>query len=540
MSIRVWLTNLRLKGPISPQQYTGIVKKMKTKADLLALVDDYDTHVSSPHPFFLQTAAKVATTISNCPSIIPAQLIDRIPKDDSYEATRWVAALVLAKAASDTNPVAARLVFSRISQPGIIEWTNYLRAIENDDAAFQVAVRDMLSVLPCPTDDPKFASSILKKVSSSKDLGLIEHVWKWIYPQRAHQLQHDSPDNHIALLYLQYIRVMSRMGFLQNALLAWNEWQHSTLGSTEVAQYSDILRSAMIAAVATHGDAKTAEEIYSSRPPTSVTTPGTPTLDMMLVSLLTAYSHAGRPDRAVALLQEAESRGPVSVILYNTVIDACARVGDFAQAQAIIARMREKAVLPDAVTWTTILGPCRSHHNLPVAEVAFEHLLKSGNPEDQAVAFVLLADVYRAVGKSDEAKKLHDRRLGLRLYKLRGAVNVTADGQVYKFHVGAIPEEAADMAPAINAKLDEWARVLSANGVSTESIMCRHSEKLALAFAVLKGQQDIVLEKNLRICSACHQASCALTIIEGIVIRHKDQSRIHIMRDGKCSCQGRY
>ena len=77
-------------------------------------------------------------------------------------------------------------------------------------------------------------------------------------------------------------------------------------------------------------------------------------------------------------------------------------------------------------------------------------------------------------------------------------------------------------------------------GVSTTSITCQHSEILALAFAVVSGQKDITLQKNLRICSICHNASVTLTKIENIAIRHVDQSRVHVMSDGVCSCGGRY
>ena len=75
---------------------------------------------------------------------------------------------------------------------------------------------------------------------------------------------------------------------------------------------------------------------------------------------------------------------------------------------------------------------------------------------------------------------------------------------------------------------------------STTSIACQHSEMLALALAVVSGQKDITLKKNLRICSICHNASVTLTKIDNIVICHFDQSRVHVMSDGVCSCGGKY
>ena len=117
---------------------------------------------------------------------------------------------------------------------------------------------------------------------------------------------------------------------------------------------------------------------------------------------------------------------------------------------------------------------------------------------------------------------------------------VTVDGKTHCFSVGRIPTELRDSQDAIESKMKEWEVVLAARGVSTLSLVCQHSEKLALAYAVICGQRDITLRKNLRVCSVCHDASVALTSVEGVVVRHMDQKRVHVMRDGVCTCQGRY
>eukprot|EP00300_Choanocystis_sp_HF-7_P002876 c12182_g1_i2.p2 GENE.c12182_g1_i2~~c12182_g1_i2.p2 ORF type:complete len:216 (+),score=49.90 c12182_g1_i2:961-1608(+) len=214
----------------------------------------------------------------------------------------------------------------------------------------------------------------------------------------------------------------------------------------------------------------------------------------------------------------------------------------FERALKIIDRMRARGAPPDVVTWMTVLGPCRAHNNLQVAKRAFDEILAiSKDPEHLSSAFVVLADVYRALGEHAKVTELHDQRLALGLHKQRGATELVVNGHTYKFYVGTVPEElSTETAAAIDAKLGEWETALARVGVSATSIACRHSEKLALAYAVLSGQKDVTLRKNLRVCAACHTASIALTQIEGIVIRHLDKSRAHIMSDGVCSCGGRY
>ena len=118
---------------------------------------------------------------------------------------------------------------------------------------------------------------------------------------------------------------------------------------------------------------------------------------------------------------------------------------------------------------------------------------------------------------------------------------MTVNGTQHTFHVNEIPYEIKDeYEQAINDKLRQWQHVLATRQVTTSSIDGKHSEMLALAFAVLCGENDITLDKNLRVCGACHAASVVLSEVEGVVIKHKDKSRVHVMKNGHCSCRGYY
>eukprot|EP00300_Choanocystis_sp_HF-7_P037001 c52981_g1_i1.p4 GENE.c52981_g1_i1~~c52981_g1_i1.p4 ORF type:complete len:110 (+),score=16.64 c52981_g1_i1:580-909(+) len=66
--------------------------------------------------------------------------------------------------------------------------------------------------------------------------------------------------------YSQYVVAISRVGYVSEALATWWEWLESPLGAARNALHLDILRSAMVAAVVAHGDAKTAEELYRTQP----------------------------------------------------------------------------------------------------------------------------------------------------------------------------------------------------------------------------------------------------------------------------------
>jgi hypothetical protein len=152
-----------------------------------------------------------------------------------------------------------------------------------------------------------------------------------------------------------------------------------------------------------------------------------------------------------------------------------------------------------------------------------------------------MSDVYEACGDTMAALRMQQERLKKGFMKERGAVTLTIDnGKTHVFYVRKIPPELAPATRAIEQKLEEWSRWLGLCGISDESIRCRHSEKLALAYAVTQGMSQIILRKNLRICVACHEASKQITILESISIHHWDRSRVHVMKDGKCSCHDRY
>lgn len=76
--------------------------------------------------------------------------------------------------------------------------------------------------------------------------------------------------------------------------------------------------------------------------------------------------------------------------------------------------------------------------------------------------------------------------------------------------------------------------------VEKERALCGHSEKLALACALLKTPDGTTIRvvKNLRVCEDCHRATAFISKVEGRTIICRDASRFHVYRDGQCSCGG--
>ena len=66
-----------------------------------------------------------------------------------------------------------------------------------------------------------------------------------------------------------------------------------------------------------------------------------------------------------------------------------------------------------------------------------------------------------------------------------------------------------------------------------------HSEKLAVAFGLLKTRQGVPIRivKNLRICEDCHMAIKYISLVSKREICVRDKLRFHHFKDGSCSCK---
>ena len=72
-----------------------------------------------------------------------------------------------------------------------------------------------------------------------------------------------------------------------------------------------------------------------------------------------------------------------------------------------------------------------------------------------------------------------------------------------------------------------------------EDILFHHSEKLAIAFGLMRTKSktsDIRVIKNLRICNDCHSACKFISRVYERTLVVKDSNRFHIFQQGRCSC----
>ncbi|CAF5203614.1 unnamed protein product, partial [Rotaria magnacalcarata] len=76
-------------------------------------------------------------------------------------------------------------------------------------------------------------------------------------------------------------------------------------------------------------------------------------------------------------------------------------------------------------------------------------------------------------------------------------------------------------------------------GETIASVLCGHSEKLAIAwnFVAHPNTSRIQVTKNLRVCGDCHCATKLIAAIRQCEIIVRDANRIHhFYTNGQCSC----
>ncbi|OEL34233.1 Pentatricopeptide repeat-containing protein [Dichanthelium oligosanthes] len=268
--------------------------------------------------------------------------------------------------------------------------------------------------------------------------------------------------------------------------------------------------SAMISGLAANGFGKDAisafEEMIRS---------GVAPDEQTLTGLLSACSHSGLVDEGFRFFDMmcCEYRVKPNVRHYGCIVDLMGRAGLVDEAYELVTK--EMKVAPDATIWRTLLGACRIHGHVDLGERVIGHLIEL--KAQQAGDYVLLLNTYAAVGdwkKVAEVRKLMQEK---GIQTTPGCTTVEHNGEVHEF---IADDDTHPRKVEIYKKLNEINMHLRIAGYvpnmsselhdldseGKESALTYHSEKLAIAFALLvtSPHRPIRLAKNLRVCVDCH------------------------------------
>ncbi|GMI68856.1 hypothetical protein like AT4G37170 [Hibiscus trionum] len=264
------------------------------------------------------------------------------------------------------------------------------------------------------------------------------------------------------------------------------------------------------------------------------------------VGVLSACTHAGLVDKGLEYFHSIKEIHGLTHTAdhYACIIDLLARSGRFGEAENIINKMPMK---PDKFLWASLLGGCRIHGNLELAEKAAKALFEI-EPENPAT-YVTMANIYATAGRWDEVAKIRKLMDDKGVVKKPGLSWIEVKRQIHVFLVGDIShpksKEIHEFLGKLSKRMREEGYVPDTNFVlhdveeeQKEQNLSYHSEKLAVAFGIISTPPGTPIKvfKNLRTCVDCHNAIKYISKIVNRKITVRDSNRFHCFEGGNCSC----
>ncbi|XP_073145106.1 pentatricopeptide repeat-containing protein At5g66520-like [Henckelia pumila] len=315
---------------------------------------------------------------------------------------------------------------------------------------------------------------------------------------------------------------------------------HEVFGS--IKEPTVISWSAMIQGLAIHGQAEQALEFFSKMVQTGVRPNG-----VTFVGLLHACSHLGLINEGrTYFCSMTQDYGIIpSIEHYGCMVDLLSRAGLLQEAHEFIKKM---PIQPNSAVWGAVLGGCKVHKNIEMAEVAIEHLLELDPYNDGY--YVVLANIFAEAKKWEDVARVRKLMTSRGLRKTLGCSWVNFNGVVHEFVAGDESHPQSEEIFVVWDKLLVSMRLkgyvpntsvvlLDMEEKEKEKSLFRHSEKLALVFGLInmKPGETIRIFKNLRVCEDCHTALKLISGIVGRVVVVRDRNRFHCFKDGTCSCK---
>ncbi|KAL6206030.1 hypothetical protein ACLB2K_023281 [Fragaria x ananassa] len=213
---------------------------------------------------------------------------------------------------------------------------------------------------------------------------------------------------------------------------------------------------------------------------------------------------------------------------YSCLVDILSRAGRLEEAYQFIQRMPME---PTASAWGALLGACRVHKNVELAKIAANRLfeIEPDNPGN----YVLLSNIFVTAQKWEEASETRKLMRDRGVAKTPGCSWVQLRNRVYTFVAGDRSNEHSEKIYKFLKEMGEKMRLAGfvpntdfvLQDVDQEEkvgTLCNHSEKLAVAFAMLNlnGESTIRDYVNVNECGyimqdQCHPEFKALESLDG-------------------------
>ncbi|KAF9625092.1 hypothetical protein IFM89_019042 [Coptis chinensis] len=296
--------------------------------------------------------------------------------------------------------------------------------------------------------------------------------------------------------------------------------------------------NAMVTGLAVHGLASDVMAIYSRMKDENVLPDS-----ITFVGILTACSHCGLVEEGQQFFECMKTRYLIEPQLehYGTLIDLLGRAGRIEEAYKMIKAMPME---PDIVIWRALLSACRNRGIPNFGEVAID---KMTHPESGD--YVMMSNMYSSARRWDNAEKMREVMKKNKVRKNRGLSWIEIGGIIHQFKAGDWSHPESETIYRLLEGLIKRTKLggfvpavelvfLDVSEEEKEANLSNHSEKLALAYGILKTSlgTEIRISKNLRTCYDCHSWMKMVSRVLNRVIVMRDRIRFHRFESGSCSC----
>ncbi|KAI7731264.1 hypothetical protein M8C21_013207 [Ambrosia artemisiifolia] len=416
----------------------------------------------------------------------------------------------------------ARKVFDEMSERSLVVWSvmidGYVKVgLFNEGLG---VFRDMLKAGVGP-DEVVMASV----VSACAGLGALD-VGRWVHAYvKKREIMMDVK------LSTALINMYAKCGCVEKAKEVFDE----------MAVKDSRAWSSMIVGFAVHGLAKDALSVFASMEEAKVKPNHVAYLGVLQACAHGQLVNEGQRHWASLL----ESGIQPSIEHYSCMVDLYCRANLLQEAYTFIENM---PVDPDPVIWRTFLVACKKNKNLKKGELVGQRLLELEpfNPDNYA----LLSSFYAACSQWSKMGHLRKQMRDNGLKTVPGCSSIEVDGTLHEFVLGdwSHPEskEIKEALSEILRRVESSGHKPNVTGVLhdvvdevKEEALCEHSERLAIAYGLLKTRAPVVIRvvKNLRVCGDCHEVTKIISRVYEREIVVRDRVRFHRFVDGACSCK---
>ncbi|KAF8414343.1 hypothetical protein HHK36_002344 [Tetracentron sinense] len=287
----------------------------------------------------------------------------------------------------------ARLLFDRMTEKEVVEWTAMISCyVENGEPGEAIKLfREMLAA-----DVKVDEITMLALISAAAQFGS-SHLCVWI----ENHISEGGFGSDIRILNA-LINLYVQCGSIEKAFDSFEK-----IPNKDVISYNS-----MITGYATHGDADGTLSLFSMMiganvQPNSIT----------FVGVLTVCAHRGLVDKGRRYFRLMLDLGYIKpkVEHYACMVDLLGRAGHLEEAHNLILNM---PIRPEPSTWGALLGACRIHGNLGMAEVVARKLFEM-EPENPG-NYAILTNMYSEKRMWDAAIKVRTAMKEMRVFKTPG------------------------------------------------------------------------------------------------------------------------